>query len=109
MTERRRDLLRDAAVVAAAAAIAKSAGAQGTELKVGKGLRDLSDETLDFFPNARHSSRRHALVVLAHPAGGAGSCQLLTPAPAATHPCSLGTEASLSGSRAASRARASCP
>ncbi len=49
MTERRRDLLRDAAVLAAAAAIVGSAGAQGPQIKVGKGLRDLSDETLDFF------------------------------------------------------------
>ena len=49
MTEGRRALLRDAAVVAAAAAIAKPAGAQAPQIKVGKGLRDLSDETLDFF------------------------------------------------------------
>ena len=49
MTGRRRDLLGDVALVAAAAAIAKSATAQGPEIKIGKGLRDLSDETLDFF------------------------------------------------------------
>ena len=49
MTEGRRALLRDATVVAAAAAIAKSAGAQAPQIKVGKGLRGLSDEKLDFF------------------------------------------------------------
>ena len=49
MTQRRRELLRDAAVLAAATAIARSAGAQEPQIKVGKGLRDLSDETLDFF------------------------------------------------------------
>ena len=49
MTARRRELLRDAAVVAATAAIAKSAVGQGPQIKIGKGLRDLSDETLDFF------------------------------------------------------------
>ncbi len=49
MTARRRDLLRDGAALAAAAAVARSAAAQGPRIKVGKGLRDLSDETLDFF------------------------------------------------------------
>ena len=49
MTARRRDLLRDGAALAAAAAVARSAAAQGPRIKVGKGLRDLADETLDFF------------------------------------------------------------
>lgn len=49
MTVARRDLLRDAAALAVLSAAIRSAGAQGEGLKVGKGLRDLSDETLDFF------------------------------------------------------------
>ena len=49
MTGLRRDLLRDAAVLAATAAIVGSAGGQSPRIKVGKGLRDLSDETLGFF------------------------------------------------------------
>ena len=49
MTARRRELLRDGAALAVAAALARSAAAQGPPIKVGKGLRDLSDETLDFF------------------------------------------------------------
>ncbi len=49
MTTQRRDLLQGAAAVAALALMANSAGAQTPALKIGKGLRDLSDETLDFF------------------------------------------------------------
>lgn len=49
MTTQRRDLLHAAAALAAVTLLAKSAGAQGHALKLGKGLRDLSDETLDFF------------------------------------------------------------
>jgi len=49
MTTQRRDLLHAAAALAAVSVLAKAAGAQGPTLKLGKGLRDLSDETLDFF------------------------------------------------------------
>lgn len=49
MTARRRELLRDGAALAVAAALARSAATQGPPIKIGKGLRDLSDETLDFF------------------------------------------------------------
>ena len=49
MTTRRRELLRDAAVLAVAAAMARTADGQEPQIKIGKGLRDLSDATLDFF------------------------------------------------------------
>lgn len=38
-----------AAALAASAFLAREAGANSSELKLGKGIRDLSDETLDFF------------------------------------------------------------
>ena len=49
MTGRRRELLCGAASLAALSFLACKASEQGCRLKVGKGLRDLSDETLDFF------------------------------------------------------------
>ena len=41
--------MTDAAALAAAALLARKAGGQASELRLGKGIRDLSDETLDFF------------------------------------------------------------
>ena len=49
MTETRRTLTAGAAALAALAFLARKAGGKVPELKLGKGIRDLSDETLDFF------------------------------------------------------------
>ena len=49
MTEDRRALMAGAAALAACTCLARNVRGQDPELKLGMGIRDLSDETLDFF------------------------------------------------------------